>query len=147
MRMWMDWPNYLSRILKRKWQHTQSARSSTIPNLTTRAAGIGDPQPHRPAEGSLHSLAAEPAPFALHQCALPLSAPPGPGPQESGLWRPGDRTHQSLRPDRFKAKVGVRRVPFRFMTAFVTWRHEFSGWPEQRRNEGCAIEPSCLFTF
>ena len=38
MRKWIDWPNCLCRIQKRKWQHTRSARSSTIPNLMTRGA-------------------------------------------------------------------------------------------------------------
>jgi hypothetical protein len=37
---------------------------------------------------------------------------------------------------------GVERLPFRFVTAFVTSRHEFLGSPEERRNEGCGIEPA-----
>jgi hypothetical protein len=50
-----------------------------------------------------------------------------------------------FRPDRFKANLGVRRLPFGFVTAFVTWRPKSCRWLEERQNAGRGIEPAFQF--
>jgi hypothetical protein len=46
---------------------------------------------------------------------------------------------------RFKATSGVERPPFRFVTAFVTWRPTSLSWPEKRGSEDHGIEPAFRF--
>ena len=95
----------------------------------------------------VRQLGFEPGLAAASTRAKPRSPTPVPrGRGGSGLTTPETETaEQCPGPDRFKTNSGVERPPFRFVTAFVTWRPKSPSWPETHGSEGRGIEPAFRF--
>ena len=125
---------FRSSVAQKITSNKTAAATTSVPNAAT-------------ADNRARQLGFEPGLAPSSTQAKPRSPIPVPrGREGSGLATPETETaEQGSGPDRFKTNSGVERPPFRFVTAFVTWRPTSSSWPERHGSEHRGIEPAFRF--